>query len=404
MKKLKKTEFFAGEGKEEEEGGGNGRFYNLWKTHKKDMHLLGNDVLILATGFENNEDATLTELFTMHPNSGLERCIDFQIDTPFPVHAATGGVLELHHDENSETMPTPVYCGGTNLENFITKDCFRLDQRQPLGAMLTRRLGAASVSTHNGTVLWVTGGLSDSESDHDISSDSTEQLTVSADGQSLTASESIQLPRALSLHCLVLLNKNLALLIGGLGSLSPEGQLQVSDRSWSIDTNSFSLGWTERSSLMNAREKHVCGVIRDISHPKAKEIVMVAGGALHAPSLTATNSVELLEAENNDVSGQWQIGPSLPEALLDASSATTSDQKFLYVVGGQKIDFDISISIYLFYCDDSICEWNRLCTELSVGTYISLAFTLPFMDASGSVVGKNKEASIEVTEEGFCGE
>ncbi len=342
----------------------------------------------------------------MHPNGGLERCIDFQIHTPFPVHGATGGALELHHDQNSEPIPTPVYCGGINQENFKTKDCFRLDQHQPLGTMLVRRMEAASVSIHNGTVLWVTGGLSDIESHHEVTSDSTEQLTVSADGQSLTSSESIPLPRALRSHCLVLLNNNLALLIGGfLGSLSPEWQFQVSDRSWSIDIDSFSLGWTERSSLTNARQKHVCGVIRDISHPKAKKIVMVAGGALD-DTLTPTNSVELLQADNDDVSSQWQIGPSLPITLLDASSATTSDQKFLYVVGGREIelqqDQDPSTSIFMFYCDDSICEWKRLCMELSFGTHLSLALTLPSMDDSGSLVGKNEEALTEVIES--CGE
>ncbi len=330
----------------------------------------------MTTGYNLGKIASNSEAFTTLETLGLRSCYDSEMDLAPPKRTsfATGGVLNL----SNLGSPMPVICGGIDEHLHETRECYRLDktgQETAVASLKSTRIGAASVSIRNGTVLWVTGGTSHHT---DIVQDTTEWLAVNPiDNMSLTTSEGVKLPMDLKFHCLVMLSDNLAILYGGSNYYNI-----LQGQSWTIDVNS-NVSWQEAASMSTPRAGHICGVIGN-----QEQLIVVATGGERL-NYEITDDVELLcldivDQEYLDVNGkEWESGPRLPIGLAYAASATTSDRAILFVAGGlvDLVDSLVSASIFLFHCHNgltSMCEWRRQCIELgNGGRYYSLAFTLP---------------------------
>ncbi len=341
------------------------------------VHFSDGDIIYVSTGYDGDEVTSHSEAFTtmLDEVTGFKACHDPGIeDAPFRTRHASGGVLNLlRHDDSADLMPTPVICGGIDQQFQQNRECYRLlDQdKQPLARITSARCGSASVSIRNGRVLWVTGG---SSYDNVDMKDSTEWLEVDANKLNLTVTEGVRLPGKIMYHCLVMIRESLAFLYGGLNHFA----LQRPE-SWIIDLGTgsnhlTSYSWNEKASMTTARAAHSCGFVRDVSK-NSQGTIVAAGGELQGEVIT--DDVELLRVYNDGDLSQWEPGPKLPTALGHAASTTTSDQTILIVSGGWTDKDVISESIFLFYCDDGICEWRRQCLELNVGRYYGVAFAVP---------------------------
>ena len=152
-----------------------------------------------------------------------------------------------------------------------------------------RREGSAIKLNH--TTMWVTGGK-------DIDSN---ELNTS---EFITVNGSVggkDLPILVNAHCMVEYAQNKVLLIGGsqgdpdhltnFFSKTPD----TSKKTWIIDID-LGFKMTEGPPLNDAREDHLCGVVKD---EFGNAIIVVAGG------FQAANSVELL---NTTLMDQWTQG------------------------------------------------------------------------------------------------
>ncbi len=323
------------------------------------------DVIIFSAGF-GKEQVRISEAFTVDTD-GLKPCHDSELNVPYRRSHPASGVLNLRPLGKSQTIPTPVICGGLNYNDMATKECFRLGHNQPLASMMTERFGPASVSIRNGTALWITGGRS---VDNEFL-DSTEWLNVSdnADNTSLTASEGVRMPYKLTFHCLVMIDNSLAIIYGG------KNDQNYYDFSWTLDLDNPGLGWTQQASMAHARSEMGCGVIKDVSDPFGRKVLVAVAGEF--PDKSKTNEVELLQVVNNVLGSEWEPGPKLPVSLEGAASTTTADQTLLLLAGGQLLSGFYSSSIFLFQCFGMICEWKRQCQELRTFRRSLVAFTFP---------------------------
>ena len=137
--------------------------------------------------------------------------------------------------------------------------------------------------------------------------------------------------------------------------------------------------WKSHPDLNIPRFKHACGAVRFGNG----SIIIIAGGIdNHNIAISNVETLRVLEAKDGEphFAPGWQFGPSLPMPLSDAASATTFDQKALFILGGSMIQ-DMSQSVYRFSCPDSIdndgCVWNTLDYELKRPSAMGLSLVLP---------------------------
>ena len=126
--------------------------------------------------------------------------------------------------------------------------------------MLIKRSYAASVKFQNGTnVLWlITGG-----ENHDLVSKSIDKLDTTEIFYNSSFSSGPILPQAVSMHCIVKLNRTHMVSTGGRGTSSKALN--------NVDVLSLDFVWGKLPNMNTARYGHACG------HYGMKEII-VAGG------------------------------------------------------------------------------------------------------------------------------
>ncbi len=310
-------------------------------------------------------------------NDTMTECVH-NILLPVALEDATGGIiLDQHGDQQV------IVCGGRDLttgqENL---QCFNLHDRSTSDLGLPRN-GAATLTADYGKSLWVTGGSSDGD---DLLLSSTEY--VSHQSQSRLVGPLLPTIHGLKHHCLVKVNAETALMIGGENH---EGGHDAMTWFYRMSSRTEDEIVMEGPSLNQARSMHVCGVLRDKTLPddSTKRIVVVAGGKT-TDWLGTVETLEIanyLEADSPQSFEQslWTMTDELP-LLGNPSGATTSDQLQLFVIGH---DGTTSTTIvYVIECSYLKCSSRTLedisvmLTGLSVNKNLGLALLLGSQPAS----------------------
>ncbi len=143
------------------------------------------------------------------------------------------------------------------------------------------------------------------------------------------------------------------------------------------------MDWTSCPDLGTARVEHACGVLR---HGNDRMIVVAGGLDSHNTKLDKVETL-LVTTDTDSVlqfANDWEYGPTLPAALSGTASATTSDQKALYIIGGVMINED-SRSVLKFHCYDIVdqhCSWTAVDYELKAPSAKGLALIMPLIPMS----------------------
>ncbi len=341
---------------------------------------------MVTGGWSGYEILGDTEAFVVSQNQSAitARCRVLPSGHTQNMHAldeATGSLLTLN------TIKTPIICGGT-IEQKGNDNCYFLHhnrssglfQPEPVKKKMSRsRRGAASVSLHDGTLLWITGGLGLSS----IVTNTSEWINISTDTR--TFEEGIPLPRPMFFHCLAMPDNMTALLYGGLenDAASIEEKALQTDTWLSEKCNiQKKCQWTRSAPMTLKRYASGCGVIREditASSTSGSGIVIVAAGGTTLGDLV-TNRVELYK------DGAWVEGPQLPVAVSGPASAGTEDRSMLFLAGGIATDsleseaastLTTSSSVFALRCVRAICEWIKQDIELVFARFSPVAIVVP---------------------------
>ena len=163
-------------------------------------------------------------------------------------------------------------------------------------SMLKSRAFAASVVLNEST-LWITGGLG---VDYQ-GLNSTELVDLN---QNKSFESSIKLPNNLQLHCLIKLNENQVMLVGGFSSNGPEARTYLFD----FDT----MTWYPGVNLTYPRYGHSCGLFK-----KGGSATAVVVGGSNPDFAFVQKSVEMLDLENTGHSIKWYHGKLPPESITE---------------------------------------------------------------------------------------
>ncbi len=359
----------------------------------------GLGLLLLSTGNNMYAELSDTEAFTILPSGELNACSTHHhgnnLDMPVTMMRPSGGLLRLQ----DSLQYRPVLCGGRS-QGIVIADCFQLgsNEEEPLGRLLLSRHDAASVVIRDGTTLWVTGGRK-----MDQALDSTELLELSsnADDGSETlinqaSSSPTTLPYPMSSHCLQVVGGNTVILYGGA---SFEIGLIFSSSWLAENSDSQPVSWMEGASMAEARYDHMCGVIKT----SEEAVIVVAAGGIVDFSDKWTSTVKFLFVEENSDSAinDWQSGPNLPVTLSQAASATTPDQRRLFVAGGRMSNLLDSLYVFCLRCLDEVngCEWVKTEAEIWKGRSSSFAIIIP---PDTTEIDSQKETTEAIIETNLC--
>ncbi len=234
--------------------------------------------------------------------------------------------------------------------------------------MKESRRFAAGISLDDHRV-WITGGEYLQDFVGLTSVKTTEILTI--DGSEW----SVNLPHTMIEHCIVKINQNEALLMGGQFG----GAQQTLSTTWHVDLIDFT--FHQKSAMNDPRARAACGSIQanplsieseygDSDGDGVKAIV-VAGGCSLSCYISYTNIWHLSSSELWIIDGQenWIFGPELPSRMFGGSGVSSPDQSSFFVVGGETLvdlateTFEALTSIYRLTCNsleiDSLdCSWE----------------------------------------------
>ncbi len=343
---------------------------------------------MITAGWNGYHGVADTEAFVISfegKHHTLSRCFP-HLQSTVGISTASGGLLrssrKLEHDnpateDISNNGPfsafAPVICGGLDeLGLMPNMNCYQIkdssSKPKVVGWFSHARESAASIVIQDGTTLWVTGGL-------DVSSytntETTEWIHIGGDTDATTVGYGINLPQALSHHCLERIHSGLAIVVGGL---SASTNMQI-ENSWSLKftddtvlTNSKGGGevqWEPGARLKIPRHSQSCGVLK---FSDSSKVVVAAGGELYDNGEQVTNTVEFLRVNGkSSVLGSfWEEGPKMPFLATTAGSATTEDQTSLLVAGGTSSQdpWVIYTGIGKLSCYAGSCKWTLLDLEL----------------------------------------
>ncbi len=191
---------------------------------------------------------------------------------------------------------------------------------------------------------------------------------------------SVDLPHEMLEHCIVKINQNEALLIGGQGP----HWLGTLRSTWHVDLSDFS--FKQKSGMNEPRARAACGSIQanplsggsvsgdsdDDDDGDGVKAIVAAGGCSYSCYASNTNAYHLSSSELWIIDGQenWIFGPELPAQIFGASGVSSPDQSSFFVVGGETLadlateTFEALTSIYRLTCNsleiDSLdCSWQN---------------------------------------------
>lgn len=188
---------------------------------------------------------------------------------------ATGGLINN----------TPLICGGFSFTSSSSDTCYSLKENDVTATaqMLANRTYAASI-VHNEHFLWITGG------DMGLSLIHSSSEFIEAGKNNSVAGTN--LPRPLTWHAMVAVEKDLTMVIGGL-SLN-----WIDDSNVTYYFDHSSQQWSSGPPLIIGRHGHAAFLVTD--EVSNENIVVVAGGGY----LESLNSTEILH------DGKWIEGKS----------------------------------------------------------------------------------------------
>ncbi len=326
----------------------------------------GTSFVVLSTGSNAwNQPLRDTEMMRVFNNGTVAKCIHpANMNAPKALTEAAGGLLF------AGLTPVPLICGGRLAKDeSYNRRCYGLGQGIPsrIGTLSRERVGAASLVINNGSTLWMTGGSNVYGDDQDTTDLLTIDIDIDIDGSDnlyLKTANGPKLPRRISYHCLERVGTT-AILFGGSDTIHPTpimGQVWTWDLS--MESGSEHDGfWQERASMLHARRKHICGVLRS---EEGRQLIIAAGGELDDSAITDT--VDLLIVKGEALNKGWQPGPTLPMPLRSAVSVTTASGDQMLVSGGITNKQEYSVTVLRLQCQtDQSCQWRELEIKLHYG-------------------------------------
>ncbi len=304
------------------------------------MKMIG--LLLVVTGEPRSNNTAESEV--IHLEDPTMQCASYG-SYPIEVSYATGGFVR----------GMPVICGGYCFGCTFarTSDCYTIGNTTAVAKLETRRDEAMSIVINDGRILWVTGG----QNNPDGVMNSTEYAST------MSVDIGPTLPVAMEEHCLLQLNASTFMFVGGLDV--------DSDRVSTTWFYNFELlTWTSGPSLIEGRNFHVCGMIKDSVTGKAIVVTTTGRGTVSR----RLNSTELWTAEADT----WMTGPALPHTgLLGATGTVSLDQKHLIVAGGYDKHYSEQFLIYKIQCFNLVCVWDKMAQELRVARAFHVAMLIP---------------------------
>ncbi len=145
--------------------------------------------------------------------------------------------------------------------------------------------------------------------------------------------------------------------------------------------NMSTMIWKQQPHLTVPRYKHACGVLRfrDGSGNNVAKLAIVAGGTNEAKQILKSVETLLVTEDDHQFASQWMFGPDMPIGYKDVASATTSDQKEFFIIGGTNTNSN-SDSVFKFQCWNvnlQECSWTKLDIELQNPGTMGLALIMP---------------------------
>ena len=226
-----------------------------------------------------------------------------QLDSIPALWGAVGGLLGH----------TPIICGGINPQDGnrdqASNQCHRLIKPSTLTILPRLQVGrafAASAVVANESLLWVTGGSSlvaqnDSHPLDSIEAGATHPLdsTEFVDVQYGTSMAGPRLPQPLHFHCLIQLNPDQVLLVGGLNDRG-----EPVDKTYLFDYPSKT--WTEGPPLNYERYGQACGSFyMETSRGHFELVALVVGGRNFRNLKWARTPVEHINMIRDQ---KWSLG------------------------------------------------------------------------------------------------
>ncbi len=250
-----------------------------------------------------------------------------------------------------------VICGGYK-GGSETDECWTLGSTAEFATLDNPRTDTASIVLDAGQTLWITGG-------HSFGSTLRTTEMVSASG---IVSSGPNLPEQREDHCLVKINVTTAMLIGGSDSGGSGGE--ISTKTWFYHIRSGQ--WRNGPELSTGRIIQSCGLLNDKGN--GHRIVVVTGG--WRAFYQTTGSTELLDLDS-DGPLQWDVGPSLPQAVDRAPSVVAKGGTSFIVVGGLSSSSYHTDNLQELQCQNGDCTWTVLDQSLNVPRCCGVAVMVP---------------------------
>ncbi len=300
--------------------------------------------VLITTGTSTGEPpGKISEVIDIeNPN---QTCDDYFEYPGYAVYAAVGGMLSGNR---------PFLCGG--FDGDVSNRCYILGDSNIQALMLEKRVLAAGIVTNDGSGLWITGGLLVERYN------STQYVYPGKDSV-----PGPTLPTSMEQHCLVQLDDETYMILGGLTSLG-------------VTSNTFffhagNQTFTPGPKLTRKKTQMQCGVIET---DDGSVLVVVAGGGY--------DSID----NNKDEIEAWTFGSSeasftkmdatLPKPIEAAGVVITSDKKSMIIIGGYSISEAPSVqgSLIQVSCSSSTsCQTETMEQQLRIPRWYTLGMLVP---------------------------
>jgi N-acetylneuraminic acid mutarotase len=247
-----------------------------------------------------------------------------------------------------------MFCGGSNGTTLCNCYVLREHEWQSTGSLsVCRRYSASAFISAPTPKFIIAGGTKTNPGDQDI--------VESFDGQSWQKLKS--LPKAVTDHCMVAINKSVLLSIGGYNAGTNTATAET--HFYHFITNT----WSPGPNFALPRWGLSCAVINwKIPGCERIQIVVAAGGISYSSQYLP--NVEFLCTDKTE--SRWQSGPNLPKGIV--YSALVEYKNTLILVGGQVPGGE---SQHLYQLSSPDGSWVEMKQTLKVARTTHIAFLIP---------------------------
>ena len=235
-----------------------------------------------------------------------------------------------------------IQCGGMSLRSGnLTSNCFYLNKSSEV---LPRAFASSDIiSTTNGSnMIFLAGG----EDAYGLLN-STEIITINDNDSDIITVRGPDMPLTLQYHCLVFLNPDSIMVIGGRDIFK-----RPQENTYRLELNKTPMLWSLAPRLNQKRLGHSCGLLQ----LDGKRFVVAAGGAeefMDFPQPLST--VEILNLNDGDgLEMEWITGPPMTRPMYFGSPRMLSLQSSLITVHRQ--------SLFQLKCPTKVldqCTWSE---------------------------------------------